>query len=177
MRDTDVFARINSLLSSGENLLVGLGTVFIFLMSILITAGVISRVLTGSSISGIPTFVTIYFMIGIIFLTGPYLQRSEAHVRVDLLYGEMSDSWKTMINLGHRVLMIAVFVWFAYLTYLEAHQRWVSDAVIHGVYTFPTAYSWAMIPLGLGLVCLRLAFQVRSDLLDLFTATRGEDGD
>lgn len=177
MRDTDVLARVDSLLSSGEDLLVDLGTVLIFLMAMLITGGVVSRVLTGSSIAGIPTFVTIYFMIGIIFLTGPYLQRSEAHVRVDLLYGEMRDSWKTMINLGHRVLMIVIFVWFAYLTYLEAHQRWVSGAVIHGVYTFPTAYSWAMIPLGLGLVCLRLAFQVHGDLLDLFTDTGGDDGD
>lgn len=160
-----------------ENRLVDLATVAIFLMSLLITLGVASRIVTGKSLPGIPTFVTIYFMIGIIFLTGPYLQRVEGNVRVDLIYSKLGDVEHTLINLSHRVVMIVIFGWFAYLTFLQTQRRWISDAAIHGVITFPTAYSWAMLPAGFTLVCLRLLFQVRTDLQSLVREVSGRDGD
>lgn len=158
---------IDGYLTTAENVLVNVAVVLAFLMSTLITASVVARYVFNQPISGVPTVVTVYFMIGIIFLTGSYLQRKEGNVNVDLFYDDFSPRTQTTIDLVQRVIMVGIFTWVAYLAFLQAYSRWVDGAAIHGVYTFPTAYSWGMIPLGVSLLVLRLVLQIHGDVVTL----------
>lgn len=162
--DLPMKSTINEYLTAAENGLVNVAVVLAFMMSTLITASVIARYVFNRPFSGVPTVVTVYFMIGIIFLTSSYLQREEGNVNVDLFYTNFSPRTQTVIDLLQRVVMVGIFTWVAYLAFLQTYSRWEAGAAIHGAYTFPTAYSWGMIPLGISLLIFRLMLQIHGDV-------------
>lgn len=165
--DLPTKATIDEYLTLAENGLANVALVLAFLMSTLITVSVVARYVFNRPISGVPTVITVYFMIGIIFLTASYLQREEGNVNVDLFYANFAPRTQTAINLIQRIFTLGIFLWVGYLAFLQTQTRWVNGAAIHGIYTFPTAYSWAMIPLGVSLLCLRLLLQIYEDAIIL----------
>jgi TRAP-type C4-dicarboxylate transport system permease small subunit len=96
----------------------------------------------------------------IVFLALSYTQATHGHVGMDLLLDALAPMTRRRVNM--MTLLVSIFVCsvLAYFSLRNAHQLWLYDDVTMTPPYFKTWPAAAAIPLGYGLVALRMYVQV-----------------
>ena len=159
-----IISRLGQIGDSLEDLSAGIGALALFVMMVLITINAISRYFFNSPQAGVYTGTERYLMVALVFLVMPALQRREGNIKVDILSRNFSRRrlrWVRIVSRFPTLLIFAVVTYAAAQNAIEAYSRaWVSTGVVQ----FPQYLSWVIVTIGIGLFCLRLAFQVAQDL-------------
>lgn len=112
----------------------------------------------------------------IVFLALSYTQATRGHVGMDLLLDALSPAARRYATMGTLLLSILLCSVLAYFSFKNAYQLWLYDDVTMTPPYFPTWPAAAAIPLGYGLISIRMCVQLLN-VLDPWRFPANEPGD
>lgn len=142
-----------------EVILAAISVLVIIFVMFFVGAEVLMRYAFNSPIPGHLEGSELLFPI-IVFLAISYTQSTHGHVGMDLVRESLPPRGKrvaAIIALSVSIVLCAVL---AYFTAKNAHQLWMYDDVTMTPPYFPTWPAAAAIPIGYGLVALRMYLQL-----------------
>lgn len=148
--------RLVDWLERGADLLAGIS---LLLMMVLISADALGR-LFGAPVQGAYEFTSYYLMVIAAFAALPRSYTTGGQVRLELL-----EPWLRKLP-GHAAyrgvvaLSLAAFLVLFWFTAEEATQRIVNRDTTFGVIQWPLYLSYVWLPIGVGLLCLRLVVEL-----------------
>jgi len=143
-----------------ERLFMTVAMISIFVMMLSISADALSRYLFGSPITGQYEFTQFYLLVILVFMALPRTYVIGGHIRLKLLDRYLQ---KIPFNLSERcnvVLGAIAFGVIAYISGIEAIDKFVNQDKLFGVVQFPIYWSYVWVPLGSGLMALRLIYEI-----------------
>ena len=96
----------------------------------------------------------------IVFLALSYTQATRGHVGMDLVLDALAPTARRFATVGTLLISLLVCSVLAYFSLKHAYQLWLYDDVTMTPPYFPTWPSAAAIPLGYGLISIRMYLQL-----------------
>ena len=118
------------------------------------------RYLFRSPLSGSYQIVSLYTMVVLTFMALPRTYATGGMIRVELFTGilrRVFGLWPERINALVALIAFGALAWFAGL---DAIERFVARQTTLGTVQLPLYLSYLWVPLGSGLLCIRLALHV-----------------
>ncbi len=131
----------------------------VFAMMLLVAFNVAMRYIVGRPLVW-GEDVAAFLLVAIIFGSLGYTALHGGHIRVDVLIVKLSPRKQKVVRLVVDVLSLGVLVVFTWQAYSYVLGSFLNDRVIRALYEYPAYLPQAMIPLGLTLFCLVVAYQV-----------------
>lgn len=154
-----IINKTNCVLTACERFLNNIAILMMFLIMIIVVVDVGLRYLFNSPLQWSYELISLYLMVGLFFFTLSDTLNVNAHVCVDLLQGRMS------VRVRHIAEMIGygcASVVFAGIVYMSVQTTWISYVghdVVAGSIAWPTWLSNIAVPIGAGLMLLRMVFR------------------
>jgi TRAP-type C4-dicarboxylate transport system permease small subunit len=141
-----------------------------FLIMMIATADVAMRYLFNNPFAWAYDLIAVYLMVGLFYfvLSGTFAHN--AHVAVDILQGLMSPVMRRLCEITTCTLSAGLFALIAYAGAERAWASFVAGDVMAGIIEWPTWPSIALVPLGAGMLTLRLVLHALAHVLSLFSA-------
>lgn len=152
--------RVAGFIEIFEKFYMAMAMISIFIMMLSISADALSRYLFGSPITGQYEFTQLYLLVILVFMALPRTYGIGGHIRLKLLDGYRR---KIPFNLSERcnaLLAAIAFGAVAYVSGIEAVEKFVNQDKLFGAVQFPIYWSYVWVPLGCGLMTLRLAYEI-----------------
>ena len=111
----------------------------LFSMMLLITLDVTLNKLAGRPIPGTIEVTSYYFMVFVVFLTLPYLDKNEAHISADFIIARFSKKVQNIFNIIGKLLTITFYSFLAYSALAQAIKSTKSLETAMSNFTF---YIW-----------------------------------
>ena len=129
---------------------------WLVLLSCLISAGnAASRYLFSQSSNGWLE-IQWYMLAGMVLLGGPYALKMNEHVRVDLIYGMVSERTRIWIDIVGGLLFLLpiclILIYFTWPWFVESWRLGESSSNAGGLIRWPVKL---MLPVGFGLMALQ----------------------
>ena len=142
---------------------------FMFAIMMIVFSDVIMRYAFNRPFSWAYDLISIYLMAGIFFLVLSEAYASNAHVSVDILQQKFSPPVKRLSEIVTCIVGIVVFSLIAWLGFLRAIDAFKAGDVMAGAIPWPMWPSIALVPLGAGIITVRLALHLVGHILSLVT--------
>lgn len=156
------------LLGHAERALNYASAMFIMVMMLVITASVITRNLFNRPLPG--TYETAeLLMLGLIFLGMAYVQSRRRHIAVTFVHQWLPRPVRYSVDLLTLALAIAFWAAFTWESAQRAALSWEIREFRMGVVRFPLYPAWTVLPVGAGLLTVRLTVDL------LLVAIRGPE--
>lgn len=159
--------RTNRILTFLERCLNNIASLALFLIMLIVVADVMLRYFFNSPFAWSYELISLYLMVVLFFFSLSDTLSHNAHVSVDILQNYMP------VKLRHAADMIGygcASVVFAGIVYMSATRTWesyVGSDVIAGSIAWPTWLSSIAVPIGAGLLFLRMLFRFIGHALSL----------
>ncbi len=138
------FRKIDKLLTKFLSIMDGLASISIFVIMIIITVDVLSRLLLNKPIAGVAEVVSSIIII-VCFLEIPYVSVKGAHVRTTMLYDKVGAKGKLIIDIIAAALGILVYAFIIRASWANLiHAIEIGEAEIAGsirITTIPGRFS------------------------------------
>ena len=151
-----------SLIELGEKWVDRTGDFFgwvVFAMMLLVGFNVAMRYIFGRPLVW-GEDVAAFLFVAVIFGSLGYTALHRGHIRVDVLVQSLSSRKQKFVRLVVDAISLAVLVVFTWHAYSFVWKSYVNDKVIRALYEYPAYLPQAMIPLGLTLFCIVVAYQI-----------------
>ncbi|WP_157928820.1 TRAP transporter small permease [Pararhizobium haloflavum] len=149
-------ARIDRSLAIVENVAaIGAGAAMLGTM-VLVSIDVVMRYVFSNPLTFQLHLVQFYLLVSMLMLALPWGYRNGGAIQIQLLTSVLPDR---IVNPMVRIGLIAASVYLgalAYQGYKAFIQALTRGEVVMGVIDWPVAWSWVWIPIGCGLLALRL---------------------
>jgi len=145
-----------------ENIFAVLAQWALAVLLTLVMFQIITRYVVNDPFGEVVGITETYLMPAIVFFTIAALQRHDGHIRVDLLYGRLGGRTKNAVDL---VIVLASAVFWAFVIYASASETifsWRMDYEISRDLPYPQWTALIVVPLGGGLIMIRLLLQAVS---------------
>lgn len=153
--------RLGGLISRLNRGAIWLGIVVLLLMIVNVSADVGLRFLFNSPLPGTILFVTVVFMIPIVFLPLAAIEEGDGHITVELIYDYLARPLQWLLRLLSYVISIAVFSLLAIRTGQEAVRKFeIAAFAMEAGIRIPTWPSYFVLPVGFGLILLVLVYKL-----------------
>lgn len=139
-----------------EKLLIGLASLTLLVLMALTTADALGRYLLNSPIPGTGEIIEDYFMIALIFLPLSYSFMQEGHVHVTMIERFFPDSVKFLVGKFNLILSFAFFALITVAGWRGFAEAWRIDEISTSSVGYPMWPCYIMVPVGCGLLCLRI---------------------
>lgn len=148
-----------------------------FLTMAIVVGEVIARYLLNAPLAWAYDVLTLYVMPAIFFFGLPGSYTRNAHIAVDILVQRLAPMplavTTLLVRLGALVLFACLFYFGAGYT-LESYR---AGDTFRGVLAFLAWPSALLVPVGCGLVLLRMLGQLPADVISLFSGGARDPGD
>lgn len=138
------------------------------------TVGMIAATLVGvadvvgTEAFGRPVLGTLEFtestMVLVVFGALAYAQQRRAHIRVELLYGQVGPRGKSFMEAVTHIVAFIFFALVAWQGYVELLYSWEIRESTMGSVRFPLYPARSLLLLGVSLLMLRLAIDIVQDI-------------
>ncbi len=142
-----------------------IGTLCLFALMFIVTMDVGARYFLSRPFVWSYDVITLYLTPALFFLVLSDSFRSGAQVNVDVLHRMLPRSVRRYTDALCNFLAFAVFALIAYAGALRAATSFMNADVTVGIVPWPTWPSAALVPLGGGMLALRLLARALADLL------------
>lgn len=152
--------KTNRVLTLCERFLMGIAALMMFMIMMLVVIDVILRYFFNSPLAWSYELISLYLMVGLFFFALSDGLSANAHVSVDLLQYKMSVRTRHAVE---TIGYICASLVFAGILYMSVQRTWVSyigDDVVAGSIAWPTWLSNIAVPIGSGVMLLRMLFRV-----------------
>lgn len=146
----------NALLQHFETTLVRVAAALLFILMVLVSGDVVMRYLFNQPLSWSYDIVSLYLMPALFYLALAPTLTAGAHIGIDILHYRMPVFARRVCQVIIGLLSAALFVYIAILGAVRAWGEYASDASVVSEFGWKTWISVAFVPLGSGLVALRL---------------------
>lgn len=146
---------------------------FLFAIMIIIVVDVASRYLLNSPLPWAFDVVSMYLMTGLFFLMLSDTLGANEHVRVDILYAKAPARARRWMDFVSSVLALTVFAAILSTSIRTTWTSWSAGDVLSGSIPWPAWLSHVFIPVGVGLLVVRLTV----DVVLKSAALSGRNGD
>ena len=134
-----------------------------------VSADVAMRYLFNSPFAWAYDLIALYLMAGVFYFVLSDAYRANAHVGIDILHARMGPRMRRAADLLTAAVSLSLFALIAYVGAERAWEGFVNDGVLAGQIPWPIWLSAIIVPIGCGLLLLRLALQFVRNLLGLAT--------
>lgn len=152
--------RAGDVLMAIERILTFVAVVFLFVIMLLVVSDVFMRYVVNRPFSFTYDLIGLYLLAGVFFLTLSDALREHAHVGVDILLRRFSPTGRRLSEIVTALVGLFVFVLISQLGFERALDDYQQGDVLAGAIPWPTWISAALVPLGCGVLALRLALQL-----------------
>lgn len=156
-------------LSAIENTLGWLSAAAMFAIMLIVVCDVVLRYFFHSPLSWAYDLISLYLVAAVFFLSLSAAYTEGAHVNVDILQQSFSPRVTRLSEVATTATGTLVFALITYFGTLRTFEAYASSDVLSGAIPWPTWPSLALVPIGCGLMALRLAVQCLAQLLSLAT--------
>ena len=143
-----------------------IGAILVLGMMLLIVADVTGRYLFNRPVQGTME-LTVFIMVGMVFLTIGYTQAIKAHINIEILTERMSFRMRKVFELIAWLLGLGVYSLIAWQGVNLALESWKYHEYTDGLIPFPTLPAKLTVPIGSILLCLRFILDIVNILKDL----------
>jgi len=140
-----------------EKLLVRAASLALLVLTGLTTADALGRYLFNSPIPGTGEIIEDYFMIALIFLPLSYSFMQEGHVHVTMIERYFSGGVKRAVGKMNLLLSFALFALIVLAGWDRFAEAWRIEEISTSSVGYPMWPCYLMVPIGCGLLCLRIA--------------------
>ena len=154
-----VIARVDRVLTVCERFLNNVATAMMFLIMLIVVADVMLRYFFNSPLGWSYELISLYLMVGLFFFSLSDALSFNAHVSVDLLQGYMSVRVRHIADMFGYGCASVVFAGIVYMSVQRTYESFVGQDVIAGSIAWPTWLSNIAVPIGAGLLLLRMLFR------------------
>ncbi|MBX9453647.1 MAG: TRAP transporter small permease [Mesorhizobium sp.] len=154
-------------LSFFDRIFMAIAQLAIFVMMLSISVDALGRYLFNRPLQGSFEFTTLYLMVILTFLGLPATYASGGHIRLDVLKPWLARIPGNPVERVNALIAAGIFGFLAWHSGIEAVSKFIDRDTSFGVIQFPLYWSYVWVPLGCGLLALRLAVEIafpRSDL-------------
>lgn len=152
--------RAGDALAAIERTLTVIAVVFLFGIMLLVVADVFMRYALNRPFSFTYDLIGLYLLAGVFFLTASDALREHAHVGVDILLSRFSPAGRRLSEIVTALAGLFVFVLICKVGLDRAVENYQENDVLAGAIPWPTWISAALVPLGCGVLVLRLVLQL-----------------
>ncbi len=157
-----------------EKSMVVLSAMIVAAMMLLTTTDVVLRYVFNSPIQD--SFqLSQFMMVGIVFLGIPYMQSIRGHVTVEFLTSRLSPRARSILTIFG--LLIGLFI-YAIVTWKSGSYAWSSwkiNEYTMGIIHYPLWPAKFMVPIGTGILCVRLVLDIVHDISMLISDDHFEE--
>lgn len=161
--------RAGDVLGALERALTVIAVVFMFVIMMLVVTDVFMRYALNSPFSCTYDLIGLYLLAGVFFFTVSDALREHVHVGVDILLSRFSPAGRRLSEIVTALVGLFVFVLICKVGLERAIENYEQQDVLAGAIPWPTWVSAALVPLGCGVLVLRLALQLVGNMLSLVT--------
>ena len=151
------YRRLGRVVDAIDNVLVTIGCLLLFALMCLVVADVGRRYLFNAPIAWSYEVVNHFLMPGVFFYTVSHTLKAHAHVAVDILHNYVGTRTRYVFELIGTVLALPVFALVTWLAAGRPLEEWRSAAEASSGLAAPTWAISIVLPLGFGMLTLRLA--------------------
>lgn len=146
------------LLSHAEKVANVIGGIAVIMIAIITLAGVAERFL-GISSTGIYESVEL-LLVAVVFLPLSFGQSNKSHIHVDLVVERLHGPMRNILDIFILLVSLVIFSLITWRSGISALQAWKTGDVIMGVVNYPLWPSKILVPIGCGLMSIRLLVQL-----------------
>ena len=170
MRQKEKIGNIFSMMARGcsyieEKLIIVCAAILFFMMS-LTALDVVMRYLFNRPIQGAYELME-FSLVGASALAFAYVQRVREHIAISLITERLSLKSRQLIDIVMLILMLVVLILLTWRTGLSAATSLIGGETTFGIIAFPVGPAKAVVPVGFGLVCLRVLVQIGEEISEL----------
>jgi TRAP-type C4-dicarboxylate transport system permease small subunit len=165
----EILRTINLWLGAIENAILQFAVVALVLIMGIVSIDVAMRYILNRPFAWSYDFVSIYLMTFLFFLALARTYSVNGHVSVDLLHHFVGNKARRVFYLVTTLVSAALFGLITYASATRAIAQYVENDIVTGDYGWPLWIAGAMVPIGCGLLVLRLCFDAICHLMTLMT--------
>jgi len=136
----------------------------ILTMGLLTTADVTLRFFFNAPIPG-TVLVMEFMMIAVVFFGVAYVQSLNGHVKMDVIVNRMQPRTALWFDFVIHILALAIFFLVTWEAWVVAYKSWIYQDYAAGILPAPYWPARAVLPLGVGLLCIRFILDIIDDIL------------
>ncbi len=145
-----------------------IGLAAIFVMMMVITIDSLGRYFFNNPIAGSFELVQNYLMVAVVFLSISYTYKLDGHIKVEIVARLIPDRVRDVLFILTSTLAVVLFSIMTYQGWLKTWEAWINNETIVGVVAWPTFLSYVWIPLGGGLLTVRIIILAAEKLARVF---------
>ncbi|UYO53540.1 TRAP transporter small permease [Rhodopseudomonas palustris] len=161
--------RASATLAALERALTLVAVTFMFAIMVLVVADVFMRYALNRPFSFTYDLIGLYLMAGVFFLTLSDALREHVHVGVDILVPRFSPAGRRLAEIVTALTGLFVFALLCKVGFDRALDNFQQNDVLAGAIPWPTWISAALVPLGCGVLVLRLVLMLAGHAASLVT--------
>jgi tripartite ATP-independent transporter DctM subunit len=148
---------------SVERVFNGFSAAVIGFMMVLTTADVVLRYIFNSPLPGVYILCEM-LMIGAVYPAAGYVQQQKGHVRVDVVIERIKGIPRSTLELSTLFLALLSFGLVCWQSGHLAREAWITGDHEMGLVEYPYWPAKTVMTLGIGLLCVRLATDIRDQV-------------
>ena len=154
-----VLARCDRVLRVIERAGVAIAGVLMFMIMLVVVTDVVMRYFFNSPLEWSYELISLYLMVGCFFFALSDTLAANAHVAVDILHLYMPERMRHAAEFVGYFLATPVFVAIFYMSVLNTWDAYQGGDVLAGHIPWPTWLASICVPIGVGVLVLRMAFR------------------
>ncbi len=159
------------LVAGVERIAGALAAVALFVIMAVVASDVAMRYLFNKPFAWAYDLISLYLMVALFYLSVSGAYAHNAHVAVDILHNYMSTTARRLCEIVVCGVSALLFALIAYVGFQRSAAAYAGGDMIAGAIDWPAWLSIIFVPLGAGMLCLRLVLHLISHIASLFSAT------
>jgi TRAP-type C4-dicarboxylate transport system permease small subunit len=164
-----ILKQLDHALSIVERFAAFLAAVALFLIMTIVASDVALRYLFNRPWGWSYDFISLYVMVGLFFLALSRTFAMHGHISVDLLHHYLTPTARRWCEVVICLLSAGLFALMTRAGALRAWEHYIDNDVLAGSYPWPAWASAVFVPLGAGMITLRLLLSMVSHVYTLAT--------
>lgn len=152
--------RSDRILHAIEETAVTISGVMMFLIMLIVVIDVALRYGLNSPLEWSYDVISLYLMVGLFFFALSHTLANNAHVTVDILHLYMPRQWRHAAEFIGYLCAAPVFLGIFYTSVISTWQAYQGNDVMAGHIAWPTWLASICVPLGTGLIFLRIVLRL-----------------
>jgi len=111
--------------------------------------------------------LTEFMMVAVVYLAIAYVQQLKDHIKIEIVTQWLPQKVQEALDLFGYLVGLVIFTIITWQTSRLAWEAWDTQDYTMGIVHFPLWPAKSILPIGIGLLCLRLLLDILTGLLKL----------
>ncbi|MGE0630422.1 MAG: TRAP transporter small permease [Hyphomicrobiaceae bacterium] len=145
-----------------------IASLFMFSIMVIVFSDVAMRYAFNKPFAWAYDLISLYLMAGLFYFILSSTYAASAHIGVDILYDALPTGVKRAVDIVINGISSVIFFLIAYVGLVRAAEAFHTGDVLSGAIPWPMWPAFALVPLGAGLLALRLVLHMLASAYNFF---------